>query len=637
MKKQLDRFIPKVKKPAIFNNLLIFDTESILEDCIIPDEKKENIKLERTYHNCYLICSRLIIRNKEREIVSDTRKDFFYNDYSNPSSDYWQYILELNSTYEELYIVSHNAKYDTLIINTIYYLSANNYDIEDVSFSNPFFIKATNDKKTLFFFSSTNIFQTSIKKLGKELNLPKLDFDYYTKKPPLDLAVEYCRRDVDIITETLLHYFNFLKAEDIIQEKITIAGQAFSTYRQKYMEEKTIKINHFKKIVALEREAYHGGRTEVFRKGTFNNIFDIDKNSMYPNVMLKEKYPVEKYAEREFLTLRQLTELLEDFYIISYVYLKNVKLPIFGKNIKGKLCFPVGNFWVALHKPELQLAIEAGYIDTIGYTVIYKEKAIFIDYIKDFYNKRKEAKAKDSIYALFYKYFLNSLYGKFGQYNIRLKKSGTIDDKELISEYYEVAKNSDGTYSHTKVMIFNGSEWRSERQGEAVYSCPAIAGAVTAYGRIEMFKALKIAGFSNIYYMDTDSIFVNETGYNNIKKAGLLSESELGLFKLEEYCKKITINNVKDYEYITDEKTVKKLKGINLNTAEVISEDTYKIDYWAGYSNLIHNKNTRYYTEKRIKQYKTDYNKGIILDNGTVKPFTLNEKLKDKINFNERK
>ena len=477
-----------------------------------------------------------------------------------------------------------------------------------------------------FFFSTTNIFQTSIKKLGDELNLTKLDFDYYIKKPPLDLALEYCRRDVEIIYKTLLHYFDFLKNENIIQEKITIAGQAFSVFRQKYMKENTIKINHFPRVSELEREAYHGGRTEVFRRGTYKNIYDIDKNSMYPNVMLKNKYPVEKIAEREFMTQRQLKEFLKTNYVISYVFLKGVNLPIFGKKINNKLCFPVGNFWVALHKPELEIALKMGYIYHIGYSIIYKEENIFKNYILDFYNKRKEAKKAGSIYALFYKYFLNSLYGKFGQYNIILKKGEPVPDKDEINEFTEVYKDENGEYRHKKIMIFNGYQWKNETEGESIYSAPAIAGAVTAYGRIEMFNALNLAGFSNIYYMDTDSIFINEEGYKNIYKSGLISETELGLFKIEEYCKTISIYNVKDYEFITDEKTVRKLKGINLKTAEEMEKGVYMIDYWAGYANIIHNKNQQYYTEKRLKQYKDEYNKGIINDDGTIKPYTLKER-----------
>ena len=614
--------------------MLIYDTESILQDRIINERDKEDPDLKRTYHYCYMICSHLLIRDNNRAIIHEEEADFYNKDYSDPSPDFWSYIFSLNNQYKKLYIVSHNSKYDTLIIKALKHLSEHNYNIISVSFSNPFFIQSEkipdpdspDKKQELIFFSTTNIFQTSIKKLGDELKLPKLDFDYYVKKPPLDIALKYCKRDVEILYRTLINYFSFLQSENIFQEKITIAGQAFSTYRQKYMPEKTIKINHYKRITTLEREAYHGGRTEVFRRGSFQNIIDIDKNSMYPNVMLKNKYPVEKYAEREFLTKRQLKELLKEFYVISYVYLKNVDLPIFGKIIDGKLCFPTGTFFCALHKPELELALQSGYIDFIGYTIIYKEAYIFQDYIKDFYDKRKEAKKHDSIYALFYKYFLNSLYGKFGQYNIILKRGESIEDKEVIDEFTEVYKDQKtGEQKHRKILIFNGYQWSNETEGESFYSAPAIAGAVTAFGRIEMFKALKTAGFKNIYYMDTDSIFLNEEGYKNIESASLISETELGLFKIEEVCKRIKINNVKDYEYTTDTKTVRKLKGINLNSAKELGAGKYEIDYWSGYSNIIHSRTQDYYTEKRIKEYKDEYTKGILKADGTIKPYHLKE------------
>ena len=271
-------YIPQVKKTKIFNNLLIFDTESLLHDEIVTDEEKENARTERTYHECYLICSDLVIRNNKRDIIKEETQDFYYEDYHNPSLDFWDYIYNLNEEYTELYVCSHNAKYDTLIINTLEELSNSDYSIEDLSFSNPFFIKATkkDEEKTLFFFSTTNIFQTSIKKLGDEIGKPKLDFDYYDKKPPLKKAVRYCRRDVEIIRDTLINYFELLKDEGIKQEKITIAGQSFSIFRQKYMQKKSLKFCHIDRVNALERDAYHGGRTEVFRRGTYIDIIDID-------------------------------------------------------------------------------------------------------------------------------------------------------------------------------------------------------------------------------------------------------------------------------------------------------------------------------------------------------------------------
>ena len=269
--------------------------------------------------------------------------------------------------------------------------------------------------------------------------------------------------------------------------------------------------------------------------------------------------------------------------------------------------------------------MNAGYVDFIGYTVIYKQDYIFREYITDFYEKRQNAKKTGSIYSLFYKYFLNSLYGKFGQQNIKLIKDSPVPNPDEISEFYEVEKRKDGTFKHSKIMIFNGYQWRTETTGESAYSMPAIAGAVTAYGRVEMFTALQIAGFDNVYYMDTDSIFTNQTGYDNIQRAGLISETALGLFKVEEYCKEITINNVKDYEFKTDRKHVRKLKGINLNDAKELSKNHYQIDYWSGYSDIIHNHGGKYYTEKRIKKYNEEYNKGITLADGTVKPFELDE------------
>ena len=155
---------------------------------------------------------------------------------------------------------------------------------------------------------------------------------------------------------------------------------------------------------------------------------------------------------------------------------------------------------------------------------------------------------------------------------------------------------------------------------------PILAGAITAEARSDLWEFMEIAHLENLYYSDTDSLFVNKEGYINLQNADMLSETELGKLKLEKFCKTLTIRNCKDYEYTNEkEQFFEKKKGVNLKTAMRIDKNEFEVDFWTGYADFIRHNEKYYYTEKRIKKYNETYGKGITLKNGNINPVKLNE------------
>jgi DNA polymerase elongation subunit (family B) len=198
------------------------------------------------------------------------------------------------------------------------------------------------------------------------------------------------------------------------------------------------------------------------------------------------------------------------------------------------LIFPVGNFETFLSTPEIIYALEHGHIKKVLAINIYEKANIFSEYVEYFYNMRLEAKAKgDEVRTLLYKLFLNSLYGKFGQKSNHWEKVGEADPTEVkLERIYDV-----DTKKFITVKIFGGGIFRKndleEGENESFYSFPAIASHVTSYARMLLWKYIETAGIENVYYTDTDSLFVNLEGYKNLEKANYLNEDTLGLLKLE--------------------------------------------------------------------------------------------------------
>lgn len=603
-------------KEKEIQNLIFLDTESELIQQ--TDEKGNRIEI----HKPYLLCLRM------------------YSDYDTPITGYLffytvvefnQWLLMTIRERKNITLIAHNMKYDSLIINALTFLAENNFKIDSFSFANPFFIFAGNKQKRykITYISSTNIFQQSLASLGEALGLPKLDYEYYGS-PDLEKAKPYCKRDVEILEKTMLNYFKFLTNElKVYQHKITIASQSFNVFVTKFMEH-DIDIHNFEKVIESERKSYKGGRTECFRLGKFENLWYYDINSMYPYVMRYMKFPSRYIRTAKIIGIEDVRREIANGNLIIADCFVNTDTPVFAHKQEDKLIFPVGKYRETLSTPEIIYGLDHGLIEGIVNAHIYEGADLFSSFINFFYDKRLEAKAdKNKLFELFYKIFMNSLYGKFGQRLIVWECVDEIDDVFLMKEYIDIIEE-DGTSRAVLRKVFNGQVWEKEDKGNARSAFVAIAAHVTAYARMEWWRFAECAGLQNVYYGDTDSLMVNEEGSKKLVAAGHVDKKELGKLKEEGHIKTIHIRNLKDYslEMYPDEngkiETLNKKKGLPKNH-KVIAENCYEVTHWNGYAKFIKLGNDQcYFTEIRQKQYSGKYNKGTVFGN-TIKPIRLEE------------
>jgi hypothetical protein len=145
------------------------------------------------------------------------------------------------------------------------------------------------------------------------------------------------------------------------------------------------------------------------------------------------------------------------------------------------------------------------------------------------------------------KAFITNLYGKFGQRAMKMKPLGDTEDTGSIEEY------DHDTGKAATVMAVSGQAFTVEKGGESTESMPEIAAFVTAYGRMEMWRVMGIAGKGHYYYMDTDSLYTDEYGYTKLSDAGEVHPWEMGKLKIEALHKHVEIRTVKDLvKYCTE-------------------------------------------------------------------------------------
>jgi len=449
----------------------------------------------------------------------------------------------------------------------------------DIVMNNSRVIKMKIKDKNIYFFDTLNIFQASLKELGKMLGLEKGNLqkdlsvmakDEFEKRKNEIYA--YCENDVLITEKLFLFYYNEVNKISKIK---SIKGIPFtsSSYSFKYFN----ALNGFKLDGRnidddyLFLETYYGGRVEAIYEGYYDkNIYVYDVNSLYPYVMMKYKYPIIPIGEyfgdeitndllqgREGIVFAQVNAPhgIFGFYDENRNFIDIGLLPLKVKiDNDEKLIFPIGEYYGFFNLNEVRYALTKGYKIKIMYAYLWESD--YIPKVKEFVNHFYELKKlhKHDIMGFNAKLILNSLYGKFGQ-------NSSFDRILPITEYL---KHKD-EYQDCEISYFENYDYviiknKNIVKGKSSYF--NIASYISSWGKIELLKKIEYVIKKNgmIFYMDTDSIFSN-IFINDNNFIG----DDIGMMKLDKQGKTITIFGSKDYEI--DGK--RKSKGVP-NYAELI-------------------------------------------------------------------
>lgn len=590
--------LKKIKGTEKKNNWLYFDTET--------KSIKKTIKLDR--QALYLGVAQHYRYDKAKHLQSEC--------IFKTSKEIADYIISCTRRNSILNCMSMNLAFDFTICELAEHLKADGWKLKTMMIeSKVVILKYRKDKTSIVFVDLFNYVKASIKQIGELINLPKLDADFATINDE-DLLT-YCRRDVEIIAVMMKHYMDFIIENDLGCLGMTTPAQAFNAYRHRFMKT-DIFIHDFDKVSELERASYFGGRTECFYIGKLKEETEaLDINSMYPDVMRKYKYPTKLiYNCMHSAKLEDVIKYVKNHIVIAEC-LVDTDEPVYCIKRDDRTIFPVGKFRVNLAQASLEYAIENNHIKAVYKYSVYEAEYIFKEYIDFFYDLRLKHKADgNQVFDQMTKLFLNSLYGKFGQRTKEMEEDGLwFKNTTGIIEVY----GTNGVKIADRVTLAGESFLIYTKQEESFNAFVAIASCVTDYARIDLWRLMKQAGRKNVYYCDTDSLFLNRKGVSNLKAH--IDPKILGKLKLEHTFKWLKINGLKDYD--SDCKTT--LKGIKKN-AEKLSDSKYRQLQFPTFRGVIRSGMSGYIDIKTIEKTLTrTYTKGHVLASGRVEPFVLNE------------
>lgn len=536
--------------------------------------------------------------------------DWQYFDGEKKYNEYLQFIA-LNLT--DVHLVGHNIYFDLQACGFFHYFTRWGWDLKfyyDKGLT--YILKCSLRKSTLTVVSTTNWFDQSLKKLGDTLGLPKLDVTFGVSTP--DEMKRYCHRDVEIVIRAVKEYITFIQANKLGRFSLTKASQAFNAYRHRFMEEK-IYLHRHPDVLALEREAYMGARTEAFFIGECKGgpFVTLDVNSMYPYVMKRFTYPKKLIRLYSNIEPGQLKDTLKTLNVIAYVKVSTDE-PAFAVKHKGKTVFPVGDFNCYLCTEGLKYALSRGYLVHIHRAAVYQGGDLFTAYVDYFHDLRvKYKKEGNDIFALLCKYMHNSLYGKFGQLGIKT----LIEEDETGRTYLREDIPNVATGKMVVVTHLMNRKITTSEEGEGKMSNVAIAAHVTENARFVLWEYMKKAGRGNVLYCDTDSLKLRVSDLKKVTR--LVDPNLLGMLKVESRDNKLWIEGAKNYRTVT----YRKIKGIPRKAVE-ISPGTFTFESFVRQVTHLRGGVEKGVMVRTItRRLKATYDKARVLRSGRVVPFTF--------------
>lgn len=580
------------------SNILYLDTETEIIDAEVYQE-----------HWFKLAWSCHVEKRPERKKDTET---WLYFDKPWPMCDKIESLCRNN---RPLWLFSHNLYFDLQVMCFFEYFPLHGWTLDfiyDKGLS--YIIVIRKDKLTIKGVSTTNFFDVSLEKLGELLGYPKGKVDFSTVS--MEELSAYCRRDVEILKRIMEDYMSFLKTNDLGKFSMTRASQSFAAYRHRFMTHK-IFTHHEERIVALEKDAYVGGRVECFYIGRLKGrpIVSLDVNSMYPFVMKQFHFPYRFDAYYENLPLKYLPEILSDRCAVAEVLIETPD-PHFALKRNGKLIFPVGRFRTFLCTRGLHFAQARGYVKSVIEIAVYRQAGLFSEYV-DFFAALKERYEKEGnlVYRRFVKYFMNSLYGKFGQFRPVLDWFFHYGEPETFRNPFidEVTGESGMEYKlFNKVFRETGKEIGNN-------SLVAIAAHITEDARMILDRLMSGIGREKILYCDTDGLKIFKRDMVKVKHK--IHPSKLGSLKIEEECDDLEIVGPKSY-IVKDRKV---LKGVPKRAEQIGLLDFRYVTFQRQATHLRKNIVDHFEARRIEKHINNTYDKGVVTGTGRVRPFRLRE------------
>lgn len=397
--------------------------------------------------------------------------------------------------------------------------------------------------------------------------------------------------------------------------KDTAGSQSMASFRRRHIQS-VIVCHTVPEALDLEGRCYYGGRAEAHRIGNVpGTVFHLDYRSLYPSVCRDTALPVRLRCHTydpdpdDAGRAAVLSNCAADV-------LLRTDGPDYPLRRGSIVVYPVGRFRTCLAGPELTHAVERSRVDRWYSLAEYDCEPALRTYALEMDGIRCAAdEQKNRPLAQWAKSMGVCLPGKFAQRDRHWRIWGRCPPGGLFyDEWHKL-----GTSPPERWRTIAGVTQWEEVGGWSNDAVPAIAAWITSAARLKLLAAIEAAGWENVYYVDTDSVFTNKEGYERLLDFGNVASGQMGYLKLEGVYSNFEVRGIKDYT--ADGRHV--VSGLPKGSRDEPGDhDSYWWTPWIGLASRSHRRPT---ADAVLKHYKRvqPYRHGEILANGKVVPLQV--------------
>lgn len=421
---------------------------------------------------------------------------------------FWEWVNEFCRPEQRTVIWAHNLGYDTRIAAAFDLLPKMGWRLEWSNLSSSVSSMTwRSDRGTLVFADLFTWLPMRLEEIGELVGLPKLEMPtaHRVGKPWID----YCFRDAEIVYAAVSEIVKFIDTEDLGNWQPTGAGMAFATWRHKFMTDKVL-VHDEEKALKAEREAMHTGRAEAWRHGELGGEkwHEVDIRQAYTRLAAGTELPTKLKFHTGPISRNQYMELRSRFAVLCKVQVRT-EVPCVPTHRGQRHLWPNGEFTSWLWDAEVDLAMAENGQVRILESYVYTRHPILAQWAQ--WVLKTQGMGPDVVSPVVAKWIKHSGRTLIGRLSMRSSQwqiwGANPEGEQGISHMVDVESGD-----VTRMMHVGEQTFQETGKVEGKDSLPQITGYIMSKCRVQLWQAMKVAGFRNIAHVDTDGLIVNDAG-----------------------------------------------------------------------------------------------------------------------------
>lgn len=446
--------------------------------------------------------------------------DYATRDYQDPD-ELWEHVTTFAPAGKRTVVWCHGLAYDLRISGALRHLPTLGYRLEGIVLERTSsWASFKGDKGGILFCDLASWLPGPLARIAADLGMPQTPVDFATATA--DRLLARCRRDVAVTREAVIRLLQFLEVENLGPFRPTGAGQSHAAYRRRFLTEGVL-VHDDPACLEMERVGMYTGRAEAWRHGECGpDLFtEYDLRLAYAHIARDCQLPAQLTGRGGTTDLRAVLRLSERFSVLAEVSVVT-DVECVPAPLTDRVMWPIGEFVTVLWDPELRLLAEEGATVKVRRYWLYRKApvlAVFASWVLE--RLHPEHGTADPVERRLLKHWSRTLVGRMALRYRRWEEWATADHHDLTLGILYDADQA----TTTELLQVGRTMFELAELAEADSSVPQVTGWVMSEARARLWRLMRCAGLDNLYYVDTDSLIVNQAGAERLHSAIMAGEA----------------------------------------------------------------------------------------------------------------